>query len=50
MDYLEHKQQDSIIIGHGFYFAQFVTEIQKRGFNGNMKRSIRNAESREFIK
>jgi broad specificity phosphatase PhoE len=50
IDYLEQKQQDSLIIGHGFYFAQFVTEIQKRGFSGNMKRSIGNEELREFVK
>ena len=50
IDYLEQKQQDFLIIGHGFYFAQFVTEIQKRGFIGNMKRSIGNEELREFIK
>jgi len=50
IDYLEQKEQDYLIIGHGFYFAQFVTEIQKRGYNGNMRRRIGNGESREFIK
>lgn len=50
IDFLEKKQQDYIIIGHGFYFAQFIVEIQKRGFNGNMKRRIGNEETREFTK
>lgn len=47
---LEQKQQDCLIIGHGFYFAQFTTEMHKRSFTGDMKKRIRNEESREFSK
>ena len=49
LDHLEQKQQDCIIIGHGFYFAQMVNEMKKRGIMGNMRKKIKNDEIREFI-
>lgn len=50
IDYLEQKQHDCLIIGHGFYFAQFVPEMKNRGFTGDMRKRIRNEELREFSK
>lgn len=49
LNLLEEKNEDCTIIGHGFYFAQMVTEIKKRKALGNTKKRIRNEEIRTFI-
>lgn len=48
LDYLKLKGEDCVLIGHGFYFAQMVGELKKRGASGNMKKRIKNNEIRVF--
>lgn len=49
LDHIEGKQQDCIVVGHGFYFSEMMAEMKKRNSIGNWKRRIRNEELREFI-
>jgi len=49
LDKIEQRQHDCIIVGHGFYFAQMITEMKKRKISGNMKKRIKNEELREFV-
>ena len=48
LNHIEGKQQDCVVVGHGFYFSEMVTEMKKRNVKGDKKRRIRNEESREF--
>jgi broad specificity phosphatase PhoE len=48
LDYILGKQQDCIVIGHGFYFTQLVSEMKNRGIVGNMKKRLKNEELRSF--
>ena len=48
LNLLEEKNEDCTIIGHGFYFAQMMTEIKKRKASGNTAKRIQNEEIRTF--
>ncbi|MGL4630869.1 MAG: histidine phosphatase family protein [Leadbetterella sp.] len=48
LDLIEGKNQDCLIIGHGFFFAQMTSELKKRGIKGDMRKRLRNEECREF--
>lgn len=48
LDLLEEKNEDCILIGHGFYFAQMMTEIKKRNASGNTRKRMQNEEIRTF--
>jgi hypothetical protein len=48
LDIIMHKGEDCIVFGHGFYFSQFIHEVKKRGFFGNMSKRIKNDEIRKF--
>ncbi|KEQ28332.1 hypothetical protein [Pedobacter antarcticus] len=48
LDHILSENQNCIIIGHGFYFAQMVGEMKKRDFTGNMNKRLKNEELREF--
>ncbi|MBD2751307.1 phosphoglycerate mutase family protein [Spirosoma validum] len=48
LNHIEGKQQDCLVIGHGFYFWELITEMKKRKIMGDMKRRIKNEELREF--
>ena len=48
LDTVLRKKQDCIVVGHGFYFAQMITEMKKRNFIGDMRKRINNNESRVF--
>lgn len=48
LNVLQRNQQDCIIVGHGFYFAQLVGEMKKRGITGDMRKRIKNEEMRVF--
>ncbi|RQO70047.1 histidine phosphatase [Pedobacter sp. KBW06] len=49
LNLLEEKNEDCTIIGHGFYFAQMMSEIKKRKASGNTGKRIQNEEVRTFI-
>lgn len=48
LDLIEQKQQDCIVVGHGFYFSQMVGIMKTRFFNGDMKKRIKNEEVRIY--
>lgn len=48
LDLLEKDSEDCIVVGHGFYFAQLVNEMKKRGITGDMRKRIKNDEARVF--
>ena len=48
LDLLEDKNENCTIIGHGFYFAQMMSEIKKRKASGNTGKRIQNEEIRTF--
>jgi broad specificity phosphatase PhoE len=49
LDHILDKEQDCIIIGHGFYFAQMVNQMKKRAIVGDMRKRLRNEELRAFF-
>jgi broad specificity phosphatase PhoE len=49
LDLIQVENQDCVIVGHGFYFTEFVKELKTRGARGNMNRRIKTGEKREFI-
>ena len=46
LDLLQEESKDCIIVGHGFYFAQLVNEMKKRGITGDMRKKLKNDEAR----
>ncbi len=46
LDYLESKEQDCLIVGHGFYFVQMIEELKKRKVSGNLHKRLLNEEVR----
>lgn len=46
LDYLESKEQDCLIVGHGFYFLQMIQELKKRKVSGNLHKRLLHEEIR----
>ncbi len=48
LDLLEARGEDCVVVGHGIFFYVLMKEMKARGYSGEIKRYMRNAEVREF--
>lgn len=48
LDLLEARGEDCVVVGHGIHFYVLMKEMKARGYSGEIKRYMRNAEVKEF--
>ena len=47
---IEHKKQNCLVIGHGFYFSQMKKTLKKNRYSGSNTRYYKNGQIIEFMK
>jgi broad specificity phosphatase PhoE len=48
LDRIEAAGEDCIVVGHGLHFYEMMRRMKKRGYEGRIKRYMRNGEILEF--
>lgn len=46
---IEAAREDCIVVGHGIYFYEMMKRMRRRGYQGKIKRFMRNGEMLEFV-